>query len=226
MDKNENKDNNKGKNKQNNNEDDITFKIITLGDSGVGKTSIINKYITGKYDPNSISTLGINFVYKNLIINKTQNIILKLIDTCGQEKYKSLSRSYFKHVDGVLYVFGLNDKDSFENIKEWMDYFNKECTIKDIPKVLVGNKCDLKMDEGLDQNLIKQFAEENNIQFIETSAKDDKNINELFEELGKMIFKESRLPLNKQKESFVISEIKQKKPGICIKCLYGDEFKK
>ena len=132
MDNNENKDNNNGKNKQNNNEkkeEEIIFKIITLGDSGVGKTSIINQYITGNYIENTASTLGINYSYKKLIINKTQNILLKLIDTCGQEKYRALSKSYFKHADGVLYVFGLNDKESFDNIKEWMDCFNKESTI-------------------------------------------------------------------------------------------------
>ena len=90
---------------------------------------------------------------KKLYINQNQNIILKLIDTCGEEKYRSLSKSYFKNVDGVLFVFGLNDKDSFDNIKEWMKYFNEECTIKDVPKVLVGNKYDLEMDKELDKNI-------------------------------------------------------------------------
>ena len=165
--------------------------------------------------------MGINFSFKKLSINKTHNITLKLIDTCGQEKYRALSKSYFKHADGVLYVFGLNDKESFDNIKEWMDCFNKECTIEDVPKVLVGNKCDLKMDEELDNNLIKQFAEENKIQYIETSAKDNKNINELFEEMGKMIYKKG-LPLDKQNESFVMSEIKTKKPGRCVNCLFDE----
>jgi len=157
--------------------------------------------------------LGINFAYKELYINQTQKITLKLIDTCGQEKYRALSKSYFKNVDGVLFVFGLNDKESFDNIKEWMDCFNKECTIKDVPKVLVGNKCDLKMDEGLDQNLIKQFAEENKMQYIETSVKDNKNINELFDSMGKMLYKKG-LPFDKQKESFVISDIKLKKKEV------------
>ena len=204
MDKEKNKNKNKknkSKNKENtenNNdekEEEIIFKIITLGDSGVGKTAIINQYITGKYK-DTVSTLGITFAYKKLFINKTQKITLKLIDTCGQEKYRSLSKSYYKHTDGVLFVFGLNDKDSFDSVKEYMKYFNDECTIKDVPQVLVGNKCDLMMDKELGQNLIKQFAEENKIQYIETSAKDNKNINELFEKMGKMIYKKG-LPLER-----------------------------
>ena len=162
--------------------------------------------------------MGVNFSYKKLIINKTQKITLKLIDTCGQEKYRSLSKAYFRNTDGVLFVFGLNDKESFDNIKERMEYFNKECTIENVPKVLVGNKCDLEIDKELDLNLIKEFSEENKIKYIQTSARDNKNINELFEEMGKMIYKKG-LPLDQQEESFVLSEIKQKKAGLCAKCL-------
>jgi len=215
MDKDKNKRKKKSKNKEKK-EFEIIFNIITLGDSGVGKTSIINRYINGIFNDNNSSTVGINFSFKELFINKTQKIKLKLIDTCGQEKYRSLSKSYFKNTNGVLFVFSLNDKDSFDNIKEWMEYFNKECTIKDAHKVLVGNKSDLKMDEDLDQNLIKQFAEENKIQYFETSAKDNKNINKLFEEMGKMLYKKG-LPLDQQKGSFIISEKKQKQ-SISGKC--------
>ena len=199
-------------------EEEIIFKIITLGDSGVGKTSIINRYIIGNFIDNVTSTLGVNFSYKKLIINKNVKITLKLIDTCGQEKYRALSKSYFKNTDGVLFVFGLNDKESFDNIKVWMECFNKECTIENVPKVLVGNKCDLEFDNDLDQNIINEFAEENKIKYFETSARENKNINDLFEEMGKMIYKKG-LPLDKQEESFVLSEIKQKKAGLCAKCL-------
>jgi len=206
---------NKDRNKKR--EDIITFKIITLGDSGVGKTSIINRYISGKFDNNIFSTIGINFSLKKLVINKSQNIQLKIIDTCGQEKYRSLSKSYFRQTDGVLYVFGLNDKSSFDSIKEWMKYFDEENTIGEIPKVLVGNKCDLKFDEGLDKNLIQEFSKENNIKYIETSAKGDLNINELFEELGKMIYKKE-LPLDKQDIKIIISSSKKKIKKKCEMC--------
>jgi len=220
-------DKNKGKNKDKNKKcyyyekkEEITFKIITLGDSGVGKTSIINQYITGKYNDNISSTLGTNYGYKKLIINHTQ-ILLKLIDTYGREKYKSLSKSYFKNADGVLFVFGLNDKGSFDKVKDWIKYYNEECIIENVPKVLVGNKCDLEMDKELDQNIIKEFAEENKIQYIETSAKNNKNINELFEEMGKMIY-EKGLPMDSQKQSFIISEsASKKKINRCYVCLNG-----
>ncbi len=223
INKDKNKGKNKGQNKENNNgkkEEEIIFKIITLGDTGVGKTSIINRYITGKFTDNIATTLGVNYSYKNLTFNKTHKIMLKLIDTCGQEKYRALSKSYYKNADGVLFIFGLNDKDSFDNIKEWMESFNKESKkdYGDIPKVLVGNKCDLEFDEELDQNLINEFSRENKIKYIESSAKDDKNINDLFEELGKMIYKNG-LPLDKQEESIIISgSEEQKKSKKCSFC--------
>ena len=216
-----NKDKNKGQNKKNNaneKEEEIIFKIITLGDSGVGKTSIINRYIKGKFSDNITSNLGVNFSYKNLTFNKTQKIMLKLYDTCGQEKYRASVKSYYKNADGVLFIFGLDDKESFDHLKDWMESFNKECSKENIPKVLVGNKCDLEIDKELDENLIKEFAKENKIEYIKASAKDDKNINALFEELGKMIYKKG-LPLDNQEKLIIISGSDQpKKSDKCYKC--------
>ena len=106
------------------------FPIITLGESGVGKTSIINRFTKDYFDENNVSTIGVNFSKKELAINENEKIILKLIDTCGQEKYRSLTRSYFKNTDVVLFVFRLDDKDTFDTIKDWMELFksnnNKE----------------------------------------------------------------------------------------------------
>ena len=216
-----NKDKNKGQNKKSNadeKEEEIIFKIITLGDSGVGKTSIINRYIKGKFSDNITSNLGVNFSYKNLTFNKTQKIMLKLYDTCGQEKYRALVKSYYKNADGVLFIFGLDDKESFDHLKDWMERFNEECKIENIPKVLVGNKCDLEIDKELDENLIKEFAKENKIEYIKASAKDDENINALFEELGKMIYKKG-LPLDNQEKLIIISGSDQpKKSKKCFFC--------
>jgi len=117
------------------------FNIITLGDSGVGKTSIIKRFCENKFDDNNQSTIGISFTNKEIIVNKKDKIKLKLIDTCGQEKYRALSTVYFKNTDIVLFIFSMNDQESFDTIKYWMELFknnnNKE---EDIPKYLVGTK--------------------------------------------------------------------------------------
>ena len=163
-----------------------TFNIITLGDSGVGKTSIINRYVKNKFDDNISSTLGMNFAYKEIKFNNKDKIILKLVDTAGQEKYRALTKSYFKNVDVVLFVFSMDDKDTFDTIKDWMELFkNNNIKEGEIPKYLVGNKNDL--ETKVEQSLIDKFVEENKIPFMSTSAKDNNNIDKLFEEIGKKL---------------------------------------
>ena len=165
-----------------------TFNIITLGDSGVWKTSIINRYVNNKFDNNNSSTIGIKFSYKEIKLNNKDKIILKLklVDTAGQEKYRALTKSYFKNVDVVLFVFSMNDKETFDTIKDWMVLFNNNNSKEDIPKYLVGNKSDLEINVG--QSLIDEFAKENKLPYMSTSAKDNKNIDELFEEIGKKLY--------------------------------------
>ena len=103
------------------------------------------------------------------------------MDTAGQEKYKSLTKSYFKNVDVVLFVFNMNEKETFDNIKDWMELFNNNNSKEDIPKYLVGNKSDLQIN--VEQSLIDEFAKESKIPYMSKSAKDNKNIDELFEEI-------------------------------------------
>ena len=168
-------DNKKGKN-------EIEFKVITLGNIGAGKTSIINSYVNDKFDPEQISTLGACFSFKTIEINGT-NIKLKFIDTGGQEKFRSLSISYFRHVDVVLFVFDLNEPKSFESVQYWIDLFNENNNGKRIKaKYLVGNKNDL--EQKIDQNLIEEITKKNNILYMSTSAKTKHQIEQLFEYIG------------------------------------------
>ena len=150
------------------------FRIITLGDSGVGKTSIINRYVKNIFNDNNPSTVGVSFAIKELYINK-QKIRLKLIDTCGQERYKALTNAYLKNTDVCFFIFALNDRDSFDNIKMWMDLFYQNHKINEIPSILIGNKSDLESD--IEDNIINEFAQNTNIEFIKTSAKEKININ-------------------------------------------------
>ena len=165
-----------------------SFNVATLGDSGVGKTSIINSYVKNEFDNNISSTIGMNISYKEIKFNNKDKIILKLVDTAGQEKYRALTKSYFKNIDAVLFVFSLDDKDTLETIKYWMELYktNSNKNDEDVPKYLVGNKNDLEID--VEQSLIDEFARENNIPYISTSAKTSKNIDELFEEIGTKLY--------------------------------------
>ena len=142
------------------------FKIITLGNAGVGKTSILKRFTTGMFEENSCSTVGIEFSIKQLTLKNGKTIKLKLVDTCGQEKYKSIAKQYFKNCDAVLFVFSLNNKKSFTDIQDWINLFGENHNgNKNIPKILVGNKCDIK-SKDIEQTLINNMEEEQNIKII------------------------------------------------------------
>ena len=164
------------------NKSEPEFKIITLGNSGVGKTSIIQRFMSNDFNYNQLSTLGVAFSYKTIEINN-QKIKFKLIDTGGQEKYRALSKSYFKHADVVLFVFDLNNKNSFESIQYWVDLFSENSGEKSIiGKYLIGNKNDL--EQNVDQDLIDELVEKNNLLYMSTSAQTKHQIEELFQFIG------------------------------------------
>ena len=159
-----------------------SFKIIIIGNSGVGKTSILERFILDKFDESLLSTIGINFSEKVIILENGKKIKLKLYDTAGQEKFNSISRSYFRNADGVLFVYAVNDLNSFQNIKNWIELFMENHNgKKNIPLYLIENKNDL--DRKVEEYLIDEFLNEYKFEFKSTSAKlnDGNTINELFQ---------------------------------------------
>ena len=187
-------------------EDDeiISFKIITIGNCGVGKTSILQRFIEGTFNEDLMPTFGMNYKIKINTLKNGKKIQLKLFDTAGQEKYRSLSKSFFKNVDGVLFVYALNDKNSFDNIKHWIKTFiDNHNGKKDIPLYLIENKNDLEKE--VNKELVNDFLLENiNFKFKSISAKlnKDNSINELFQEISEILYidyKESGKENRKQK---------------------------
>ena len=168
--------------KEEENKNKYEFKIVTLGDPGVGKTSIFRRFVEDNFDPNQLSTLGINLSTKIIKI-KNKELVLKLIDTGGQEKYRAIAASYFRRADVILFVFDLNNCGSFESIQYWLDFFEENNTGTNIKnKFLIGNKNDL--EQKVDQDLIDKLTEKNNILYMSTSAKTKHQIEQLFEYIG------------------------------------------
>ncbi len=170
-------------------EDKIEFKIITIGDSNVGKTSIIRRYIDNKFDEQIIQTIGINNSKKKLILKNGIEVYLNICDTMGQERFQSMNKSYVRNADVVLLVFDLSNKNTFINNKKWMDFLNDSSTGKtNALKYLIGNKKDLEKD--VDDESIKSFLEDNkDFTYKATSAKDeDDQINTLFQEMGEILY--------------------------------------
>ena len=153
----------------------IILKILILGDSGVGKTSILIKYINNKFDESHIATIGVDYMDKT-IKYKNINVKLQIWDTSGQEKFRSIARNFYRNSDAIFIVFDLNNKDTYNSIKQWINDVEEHCP--NIKKILLGNKSDL--EKNVSEEIIKNFAKENNLQYFETSAKNGTNIKEAF----------------------------------------------
>ena len=208
----------------NRNNYDVSFKVITIGNSGVGKTSILERFVYNRFNENTMSTVGLNNITKNITLKNGDIIQLKLFDTAGQEKFHSLSKSYFRNTDAVLFVYAINDRLSFEDINNWVELFENDNYAK-IPLFLVENKNDLYNRE-VDQNSIYDFLEKNK-KFIFKSisaAKNDNSINELFQELGELLYKnykDSGIEKKTQKKIQINLKESKKKGGCCTK----DDYK-
>lgn len=185
---------------------DLEYNIITLGESGVGKTSIINRYVDDTFNNDEISTFGIKRSFKIYTVNNGKNLKINLIDTGGQEKYRSLSVNYFRNVDVVLFVFDLNQKLSFENLQIWINYFNENNNGKYVKeKFLIGNKNDL--ENNVEKNLIDEFSKKNKLIYWEISAKTSYQINELFQFIADELYEKSNKRCNSSVRSQRIKSI-------------------
>ena len=156
-------------------------KVVLLGDSGVGKTCIISRYISGAFDQNSPSTNGASYASKILTfeqLNKT--ISLDIWDTAGQEKYKSLTKFFYKDAAVAILVYDITQKESFENMKGYWFQQLQEFGSKSIILGVAGNKCDMYEKEEVNENDARQFAESIGAFFEITSAKNNTGITDLF----------------------------------------------
>ncbi len=161
-------------------------KVVLLGDSGVGKTCIISRYISGSFDSNSASTNGASYASKKVEykdINKT--LILDIWDTAGQEKYKSLTKFFYKDAAVAILVYDISLKQSFENVKNYWYQQIQENGDKNMVLGIAGNKCDLYEEEAVPEAEAREFASSIGAIFGLTSAQNNTGINELFQDAGK-----------------------------------------
>lgn len=170
-------------------------KIIMVGEVGTGKSSILNMYCDKKFSHYYVSTIGVDFKYK--LLSKGNNIIkVQIWDTAGQERFRSITTSYFRDVNGVVLLFDLTNRNSFDKLDYWMQNIKDHMT-NDYKIILLGNKCDLRDSIKIKEEEINNFVEKYDIDYFEVSAKKNINIDDTLDnftlEVSKFVEKQQQL---------------------------------
>jgi len=160
------------------------FKLVMVGDSGVGKSCLLDKFLDDSSTNNFISTIGVDIRSRETVINN-KKVKIQVWDTGGQQRYRPVLASCYRGALGVIIVFDVTNKISFKNIKQWMVEIEEFAPNSNIPKMLVGNKADLSDRREVEYEVAAEFARENSIAYIETSVMRKSNIEEAFVELVK-----------------------------------------
>ena len=193
--------------------DNLTFKILTLGESSVGKTCILRRYVEGQFFKNQLSTIGIDFKSKTLQIGNHE-IRLKIWDTAGEERFRNITSQYYKGAEGIILVFDLTKKESFDKINDWIKQIKLNTQSDEIAIVLLGNKKDLVDMRVISFEEGKERAEAFGIKFFETSALDGSGIEDAFLCLSEEIMKKKNIDF--QKNNFVLGKQKVVKDKVVV----------
>lgn len=157
---------------------DYLFKLLLIGDSGVGKSCLLLRFADDSYLESYISTIGVDFKIRT-VEQDGKTIKLQIWDTAGQERFRTITSSYYRGAHGIIVVYDVTDEDSFNNVKQWLSEIDRYAS-DNVNKLLVGNKCDLNTQRVVTYERAKEFADEIGIPFLETSAKDATNVESAF----------------------------------------------
>ncbi|CAK1552347.1 unnamed protein product [Leptosia nina] len=152
---------------------DYLFKLLLIGDSGVGKSCLLLRFADDTYTESYISTIGVDFKIRTVELDG-KTIKLQIWDTAGQERFRTITSSYYRGAHGIIIVYDCTDQDSFSNVKQWLEEIDRYAC-DNVNKLLVGNKCDLTTKKAVDYTTANQYAEQLGIPFLETSAKNSTN---------------------------------------------------
>jgi len=166
----------------------VLFKVVVLGESGVGKTSLLLRYVENKFTINTKSTIGSDFLSKDIEVDG-KPVTLQIWDTAGQERFQGLGTSFYRGADGVMFVFDYGRKKTFDELPNWKKAFLIQIGQdhnKDFPVLILGNKMDLE-DRQVTKKEAQDWCGSQNLPFFETSAKEGVNVEKAFQELTKMM---------------------------------------
>ena len=199
---------------------EFIFKVLLLGNSNVGKSSLFLRFVDDIWNDTFVPTIGVDFKIKTFEID-SKKIKMQIWDTAGQERFKNIIASYYRGAHGILLLYDVTDKDSFKNLSNWLIEIEKNAS-KNVLRLLIGNKSDLEEKRVISFNQGKEFADTYGLKFIETSAKKNLNVNEAFETLGRELMsasEEKKIIHQKQNKKISVAKAQdlniEKKSGCC-----------
>merc|ERR1712051_804589 len=157
---------------------DYLFKLLLIGDSGVGKSCLLLRFADDTYTESYISTIGVDFKIRTLDLGG-KTCKLQIWDTAGQERFRTITSSYYRGAHGIIIVYDVTDKESFNNVKHWMQEIDKYAA-DNVNRLMIGNKCDLSSKKVVSYDEAKELADSLSVQFLETSAKNAHNVEQAF----------------------------------------------
>eukprot|EP00041_Stephanoeca_diplocostata_P008209 m.118694 g.118694 ORF g.118694 m.118694 type:complete len:216 (+) comp17220_c0_seq1:235-882(+) len=166
---------------------DYLFKLLLIGDSGVGKTSVLFRFSDDAFNSTFISTIGIDFKIRTIELGD-KKIKLQIWDTAGQERFRTITTAYYRGAMGILLVYDITNEKSFDNIKTWIKNIEQHASA-DVEKMILGNKCDMEDKRKITFEQGKQLADEYKVKFMETSAMNRTNVELAFTEIAQDIKK-------------------------------------
>ena len=207
-------------NQNNNTLKDLKLKLLIIGDSNVGKTSMLLNYTDNYFPESHLATIGVEYKVKEIKTDK-YNIALQIWDTAGQERFRSITKSFFRNTNGILFVYDITSRRSFQSVKDWIK--DSEMHDSGFEKILVGNKIDLEAKREVQTDELKEYGLKKKIDIIETSAKERINIDEAFKKIVDLILgnKDEKKILEdfgvKTNNEINLDKNVTKKDGCCLK---------
>lgn len=198
---------------------DYLFKLVLIGDSGVGKSCLLLRFADDNFTDSYISTIGVDFRFRTITIDD-KTVKLQIWDTAGQERFRTITSAYYRGADGIIMVYDVTSSESFDHVEEWLsevDRYANEST----SKLLVGNKADLIEEKQVPEETAQGFAEKLQIPFLETSAKTATNVDTAFLTMAKELIKTKEVSNpnnNNRNNDVVLKPVGGQKKGDLKKC--------
>jgi len=161
---------------------DYLFKLLLIGDSGVGKSALLLRFADNTFTESFISTIGVDFKIRTISLNG-KTVKLQIWDTAGQERFRTITSSYYRGAHGIIVVYDTTSKDSFENVTKWLTEIDRYAC-ENVSKIVVGNKVDLVTQRQVSNEQAQEISEQFGMKHMEASAKDSSNVDLLFHEIS------------------------------------------